>query len=92
VGTAAAWCPKPDRHTPCSRPLAIRRAHPLDQHAHAHISVRSAPSQSLTGQEMAERFVRHRHRMNQRSRRPGPFIYFVHRDSLELVLSADDAD
>jgi hypothetical protein len=41
---------------------------------------------------MAERFVRHRHRMNQRSRRPGPFIYFVHRDSLELVLSADDAD
>jgi hypothetical protein len=47
------------------------------------------PSGSLTGAQMAERLVHHRHRIVQKSRKDGPFIYLVHSTTLELVLSKD---
>jgi PIN domain-containing protein len=43
------------------------------------------PKASLTGAQMADRLVRNRHRIAQRARRPGPYIYLVHEHGLELV-------
>jgi hypothetical protein len=36
------------------------------------------PKASLTGPQMADRLARNRHRIVQRSRRSGPYIYLVH--------------
>lgn len=37
------------------------------------------------GDEQAEMFVRHRHRIVQRAAKPGPFVYAVYHDRIELM-------
>lgn len=44
------------------------------------------PTGKLTGPQMAERFVHHRHRIIQHSRKDGPFIYSVYPDRLDRVI------
>ncbi len=40
---------------------------------------------NLTGEQLAELFVENRHRIIQRSRHPGPYIYGVYRGRLEKL-------
>lgn len=40
-------------------------------------------NQHLTGPQMAAYFTMNIHRIVQRSRKPGPFVYIVYRDSVE---------
>jgi PIN like domain len=47
------------------------------------------PKASLTGPQMADRLARNRHRIAQRSRRSGPYIYLVHDHTLELVFPVE---
>jgi hypothetical protein len=44
------------------------------------------PTGELTGRQMADRFVHHRHRIIQRSQKDGPFIYNVYPDRLERLV------
>lgn len=45
---------------------------------------------NLTGEEQARRLVTQRHRIVQRCRRPGPFIYGVYEKELRLLWSPTD--
>ena len=40
---------------------------------------------NLTGRQYADLLVRHRHRIIQRSRRPGPYVYGVYEDGLRQL-------
>jgi hypothetical protein len=44
------------------------------------------PKANATGPQMAERFVKHRYRIAQRSLKPGPMIHRLYADSLKRVL------
>ncbi len=68
------------------------RRNELEQQAVRQCGARmfTIPSASLTGPQMAERLARHRHRIIQRCRQPGPYIWLVHSAALELVFPVRD--
>jgi len=47
-------------------------------------------SQSLDGEEMAARFLRNLPRITSACRRPGPFIYAVHKNRIERLRIGDE--
>jgi hypothetical protein len=51
--------------------------------AASQLRVFALGTQSMTGPEMAARYVANIHRMVQRSRKPGPFVDIVRPDSVE---------
>lgn len=64
----------------------IRRK-PLEQQAVLESGARAfvVTNASLTGDQVAALFVRNRHRIMQRARRPGPYIYGVYAERLEKL-------
>jgi PIN like domain len=62
---------------------AIRRDHP-DALAASRLRVFALNNANLTGEEMAERYLRHLNRIMQRATSPGPYVYVVSAGGLEL--------
>ncbi len=65
---------------------AIRRR-PAEREALTEAGVRvfCLTSAQLRGSEQTERFVQNRHRILQRARKPGPYIYAVYEKRLSLL-------
>lgn len=61
----------------------LRKEHEAVERAGARMF--SLPKGTMTGPEQAERFYVSRHRIIQRSRKRGPYIYAVQESRLELV-------
>jgi hypothetical protein len=62
---------------------SIRRDHP-DALATSRLRVFALNNANLTGDEMAERYLRHLNRIVQRAASPGPYVYVVSATGLEL--------
>jgi hypothetical protein len=66
-----------------TKDASIAKDHP-DALERSSLRVFALDSARLTGQEMADRIVRHINRILQRAKKPGPYVYVVHADRLEL--------
>lgn len=66
-----------------TKDVRIVRDH-ADALAASTIRVFALDNANITGEAMAERYRRHLHRIVQRARKPGPYVYVVHHDRLEL--------
>ena len=55
-----------------------RRPHELAALSEANVRAFCVTNASLTGAQYAELFVRHRHRIIQRSRHPGPYVFGIY--------------
>jgi PIN like domain len=62
---------------------AIRRDHP-DALSASRLRVFALNNANLTGEQMAERYLRHLNRIVQRAAAPGPYVYVVSAGGLEL--------
>ena len=62
---------------------AIRREHPAALAA-SRLRVFALNNANLTGEQMAERYLRHLNRITQRAKSPGPYVYVVSAAELEL--------
>lgn len=51
---------------------------------HSTLRVFALDNANLTGPDMAARFMTQLNRIVQRARKPGPYVYVVHRDRIEL--------
>lgn len=62
-----------------------RRPAELSALRDARVKAFCVTNANLTGEEQARRLVAHRHRIVQRCRQPGPFIYGVYEKDLRLL-------
>ena len=61
------------------------RPRELDALREAAVRAFCVTKAGLTGQQYADLFVKHRHRIIQRGRRPGPYIYGVYDRGLDRL-------